>query len=171
MMKKTDMARLGKEDAIDLIGRQWMLVTAGTPQHFNTMTASWGGIGFLWGKPVVYVFIRPERYTHDFVEAQDRFTLSFFPEDCRQALALCGKKSGRDCNKVEEAGLSPVVLDNDTVGFAESRLSLVCRKLYKGHFEADRFIDKSQHDRWYNDRPGGGLHDVYVAEIEGIYES
>ena len=89
-MKKTDIKVLAKEDVIDLIANQWMLITAGTADKFNTMTASWGGVGYLWHKPVAYLFIRPERYTHEFVEANDRLTISFFPESQRRALQLCG---------------------------------------------------------------------------------
>lgn len=169
-MKQTDLARLGREDVIDIIGRQWMLVSAGTPEHFNTMTASWGGMGFLWGRPVAFVFIRPERYTHEFIEANERMTLSFFTEDYKKALTFCGTKSGRDHNKAAATGLVPVATEHGSVGFEQARLTLECRKLYKGHFEADEFIDKAQLERWYNDQPGGGLHDVYIVEIEAVYE-
>ena len=87
-MKQTDLSRLAKEDIISIIGKEWMLITAGDIQHFNTMTASWGGVGFLWGKPVAFVFIRPERYTHDFVEQYDRLTLTFFDEADKAARGL-----------------------------------------------------------------------------------
>ena len=71
------------ENFFEVIGKEWMLVTAGNKDHFNTMTASWGGIGFLWNKPVVYVFIRPERYTFEFIEKSEYFTLSFLGEENR----------------------------------------------------------------------------------------
>ena len=106
-MKQTDIQALAKEDAFKLIANDWMLVTAGTEDHFNTMTASWGGIGIPWNRPVAFLFIRPERYTHEFLEANERLSLSFFTEDYRKALQLCGSKSGRDMNKVEAAGLHP----------------------------------------------------------------
>ena len=107
-MKKTNYEILGKEDALNLIGKQWMLVTAGTSEKFNTMTASWGGLGWLWNKPVAFVFIRPERYTHGFIEASDCMTLSFYGEEYREALKICGTKSGRDIDKVAATGLTPV---------------------------------------------------------------
>ena len=97
-MKKADIARLGKEDVIKAIGKEWMLVTAGTPDKFNTMTASWGGVGYLWNKAVAFVFIRPERYTHEFVENNERLTLAFLGNENREILNFCGTKSGRDCN-------------------------------------------------------------------------
>ncbi len=89
-MKKTDVSRLGQEDVITLIGKEWMLVTAGTSERFNTMTASWGGIGFLWNRPVAFVFVRPERYTFGFIEKNERLTLSFLGEEHRDILNFCG---------------------------------------------------------------------------------
>lgn len=109
-------------NAIDMIGRQWMLVTAakdgareGDPcgKTYNTMTASWGGIGVLWGRPVAFVFIRPERHTFSFAEASDYMTLSFFGEERREALAYCGKTSGRDVDKAAACSLTPVFTEED----------------------------------------------------------
>ncbi len=168
-MTKKDISVLASENAFELIGKEWMLVTAGTQDNFNTMTASWGGIGWLWNKPVAFIFIRPERYTHGFIEANDRLTLSFYGEDYRKALQICGSKSGRDINKVEATGLTPEVLETGTMTFAEARMTLDCRKLFKSSMEAENFLDKAVLERWYNDQPGGGLHDIYVVEIEGLY--
>lgn len=169
-MKKTDIARLGKENAIDIISKEWMLVAAGTPDHFNMMTASWGGIGFLWNKPVAFVFVRPSRYTHEFIEQNDRLSLSFLGDDFRDVMNFCGTKSGRNCDKAKETGLKAVALDGGTVGFEQARLTLECRKLYKTAFKPEEFIDKKCLERWYNDKVGGELHDVYIVEIESVYE-
>lgn len=169
-MKQTDLSRLAKEDIISIIGKEWMLITAGDIQHFNTMTASWGGVGFLWGKPVAFVFIRPERYTHDFVEQNDRLTLTFFDEVDKDILNFCGTKSGRDYDKVKETGLRPVATPGGNVSFEQARLTIEGRKLYKTRLTADGFIDKAALERWYHDKPGGGLHDVYVVEIENVFE-
>lgn len=169
-MKKTTLKTIAKENAFELIGKRWMLVTAGNNDSFNTMTASWGGLGWLWNKPVAFVFIRPERYTHRFIEQSDRLTLSFYPEDYRYALQLCGSKSGRDTDKVAEAGLTPCFLETGAVTFAEATITLDCRKLFKASMNADCFIDKEVLRRWYNDHPGGSLHDVYIVEIEDVYE-
>ena len=128
-MENTNIEIIGKEDVFNLIGKQWMLVTAGTAEKFNTMTASWGGLGWLWNKPVAFVFIRPERYTHDFIEASDRLTLSFYDEEHRNILQFCGTKSGRDTDKVTSTGLLPLPLDSGTVTFSQARLTLDCRKL------------------------------------------
>lgn len=169
MMIKADIKTLAKEDAFELIGKQWMLVTAGTSEKFNTMIASWGGIGWLWNKPVAFIFIRPERYTHDFIEQNERVTLSFYSEDYRKALQICGSKSGRDINKAEATGLTPCSLESGAMTFEEARMTLDCRKLFKSSMKAENFLDKSVLERWYNDQPGGGLHDVYVVEIENVY--
>ncbi|MCD8186883.1 MAG: flavin reductase, partial [Rikenellaceae bacterium] len=74
---------------------------------FNTMTASWGAMGFLWNKPVAFVFVRPERYTFEFMEEYSAFTLSFMGKDQRHALKVCGSQSGRDSDKIADAGLKP----------------------------------------------------------------
>ena len=88
------------ENVFNAIGREWMLITAGRPEHFNTMTASWGGLGFLWNKPVAFVFIRPERYTYHFIESEDSVTLTFLGQAHRDIYNLCGKLSGRNTDKM-----------------------------------------------------------------------
>lgn len=168
-MKKQDISLLGKEDAFQLIGKEWMLITAGDSTSYNTMTASWGGLGWLWNKPVAFIFVRPERYTHDFIEKNDRLSLSFFSEDYKPALQICGTKSGRDGDKVKEAGLSPKSLESGLMTFDEARMVLDCKKLFKTEMTDSAFIDKELLARWYNEKPGGGLHTIYVVEIESVY--
>ncbi|MCQ2226248.1 MAG: flavin reductase family protein [Paludibacteraceae bacterium] len=168
-MKKQDISLLGKEDAFQLIGKEWMLITAGDSTSYNTMTASWGGLGWLWNKPVAFIFVRPERYTHDFIEKNDRLSLSFFSEDYKPALQICGTKSGRDGDKVKEAGLSPKSLESGVMTFDEARMVLDCKKLFKTEMTDSAFIDKELLARWYNEKPGGGLHTIYVVEIESVY--
>lgn len=168
-MEKKDISVLGKEDAFQLIGKEWMLITAGDSTSFNTMTASWGGLGWLWNRPVAFVFVRPERYTHEFIEKNERLTLSFFPVSMRPALQICGTKSGRDCDKVKEAGLTPVVMESGAMSFSEARMTLDCKKLFQTEMTEAAFLDKEIYNKWYSDQPGGGLHTVYVVEIEGVY--
>lgn len=115
-----------KDNTFKLIGDDWMLVTCGSHDNFNMMTASWGGLGVLWGKNVCYIFIRPSRYTYEFIEKNETFTLNFFDEEWRNALNICGKKSGRDIDKVKETGLTPVPC-NDTVGFEQARIIIECK--------------------------------------------
>ena len=169
-MKKCNIDRLAAENVIDLIGKEWMLVTAGTPEKYNTMTASWGGIGFLWGKPVAFVFIRPERYTHEFIENNEHLTLSFLGHEHQEIHSICGKKSGRNCDKVAESGLKPIATEKGNVTFEQSRLTLECRKMFTAPMSPEHFLDKTALERWYNDQPGGSFHQVYVVEIETVYQ-
>lgn len=156
------------ENFFQTIGKEWMLVTAGTPEHFNTMTASWGGIGWLWNKPVVFVFIRPERYTYQFMEQGDRFTLSFLGEENKEIHKICGSKSGREVDKVKETGLRPVVTGQGNILFEQGRLSLECRKLYATDLKEGEFVDRSLLTQWYG-TAHGGLHRLYVGEITAAW--
>lgn len=150
------------ENYIRLIADTWMLVTAGQTERFNTMTANWGGAGYLWNKPVVFVFIRPQRYTFEFTEQQESFTLSFLGESHREALSLCGKVSGRDVDKVKEAGLTPGLTAEGHIAFEEAELILDCRKMYAGYFRPEEFIDSALVEKVYAQ---GDFHKVYIAEI------
>ena len=126
-----------------------MLVTAGNAEKFNMMTASWGGLGFLWNRPVAFVFIRPQRYTFDFVERNEGFTLSFFGEEYRKVLQLCGTKSGREIDKVAETKLTPFATPSGNMAFEEASLVLDCRKCYTDMIEKGNFIDYETVARWY----------------------
>ena len=96
------------DNVFKLIGRDWMLITAGDERRCNTMTASWGGLGVQWNANVAVSFVRPSRYTYEFLEKGKYYTLSFFDSGYRRALQLCGSKSGRDTDKIKEAELTPV---------------------------------------------------------------
>jgi flavin reductase (DIM6/NTAB) family NADH-FMN oxidoreductase RutF len=145
------------------IASDWMLVTAGNKEKFNTMTANWGGAGHLWNKPVVFVFVRPERYTFQFMESSVGFTLTFFDENYREGLNLCGTKSGRDCDKVSEAGLTQHFTELGYPAFTEARLVLECRKLYANLLIRDAFLDNEPFRTHYSTK--GGLHKMYIGEI------
>jgi flavin reductase (DIM6/NTAB) family NADH-FMN oxidoreductase RutF len=146
------------------IGSDWMLVTAGTQEKMNTMTASWGCTGVLWGKPVAICFIRPQRYTHEFIEREDTYTLSFYGEAYRPQLSLCGAKSGRKVDKVAETGLTPAFTKVGTPYFEEAELVLECRKLYKDTFRPEHFLSSAIND-FYAD---GDYHDIYIGEIINV---
>ena len=152
---------------IDLIASDWMLVTAGNRQKYNTMTANWGGAGHLWNKPVAFVFVRPERYTYQFMEESEGFTLSFYDEAYRDALNLCGAKSGRDCNKVSEAKLTAHFTESGLPAFTEAKLVLECRKLYATMLKKEDFLDNQPLKTHYTTK--GGLHKLYIAEIEKVW--
>ncbi len=150
------------ESAFRLIGKEWMLITAGTPDNWNTMTASWGGMGELWFKPVVFTFVRPQRYTYEFVEREEVFTLSFFDESQRKTLNFCGSNSGRDCDKAAEAGLTPFSTESGSVAFEEARLVLECKKLYFQDINPEHFLDESIDTKYY---PEKDYHRMYVGEV------
>lgn len=166
-MKGINVSQL-QDNLFDAIGKEWMLVTAGTAEKFNTMTASWGGTGILWGKPVAFLFIRPERYTYEFIEKGETLTLSFLGEENKAIHKVCGSKSGRDTDKVAETGLQPIVTESGNITFRQARLTLECRKLYADMIEPDKFMDTSLIDRWYGEGHGN-FHKMYVVEIEHVW--
>ena len=166
-MNKLELSHIN-DNVFAAIGKEWMLVTAGNVGHFNTMTASWGCLGWLWNKPVAVIFVRPERFTHDFIESNDTLTLAFLGEspEATHAYAVCGSKPGRVTDKTAEAGLSPVATPEGSVTFEEARLTLQCRKLYKTTMRPEEMIDDDI-AQWYGKK--GGYHDVYVLEIANAY--
>lgn len=147
------------------IGQEWMLITAGKIENYNTMTASWGGLGVLWNLNVATCYIRPQRHTFKFAEEFDVFTLSFFPAEYKKALSYCGSHSGKDVDKAKETGLIPVETQNG-VSFKQASLILECRKLYAGNFNPDNFIQKSLVERNY---PKNDFHRFYIGEIIKVY--
>ncbi len=149
-----------------LIRDGWMLITAGNPESFNTMTASWGSLGELWGLEVATVYIRPQRYTKEFVDREELFTLSFFTEEYRKALQICGTKSGRDTDKVKEAGLTPMQTPSGSMAFREAYMILECRKLYVDQFDPACFVDQTIAGKIY---PTQDFHFRYIGEILNVY--
>ena len=117
------------QNPFSLIGKDWALVTAKNGDGCNTMTASWGGVGIMWNKPVTFAFIRPQRFTFGLLENEEYFSMSFYPEEYRKALTFCGTKSGRDVDKVKECGFTPNYSEKAPY-FEEAKLVLICRKLY-----------------------------------------
>ena len=148
------------DNVFRLIGQNWMLVTAGKREAFNTMTASWGGLGVLWNSPVSMIFVRPSRYTYEFIEREREYTLSFFGPEEKRALQICGSKSGRDIDKVKETGLTPL-FDQPAPYFEQARLVLICRKLYTHDLDPAAFLDPAIMGSYKN----GNYHRMYVGEI------
>lgn len=144
-----------------------MLITAGNKEKFNTMTANWGGIGYLWNKPVVFIFVRPERYTFEFIEKHASFTLSFLGEEHKDIHTICGSKSGKDTDKIKESGLIPFFDESGNIFFEQARFSMECKKLYAGTIQEINFIDQDIFQKWYTTK--GNPHQMYVAEITGMW--
>ncbi len=149
------------ENVFKLIGKDWMLISAGNSEKFNTMTASWGTLGVLWNKPIAICFVRPQRYTFEFIDKSDFFSLSFFSEKHRNALNICGKESGRDSDKIAKAGLHPTVDSNGIICYEEAKLILGCRKLYSGFIDPELILDESIHKLYNKD-----YHKLFIGEIK-----
>lgn len=158
---KTDVKTL-TDNTCKLIGDDWMLITAGNKDSFNTMTASWGMMGVLWFLPVAVCFIRPQRHTFQFMEQSELFTMSFFEEKHKNILQFCGNKSGRDVNKIKETGLTPLFTESGNIYFNEARLVLECRKLYAGSLKPEYFIDTTIIGQIY---PNKDFHKMFIGEI------
>jgi flavin reductase (DIM6/NTAB) family NADH-FMN oxidoreductase RutF len=160
---------------LDRIGHDWMLITAGNAKEdgsgdWNTMTASWGGLGILWGRDVAFMFIRPSRRTFSFANDNALFTLSFFEESYREALNFIGSNSGRDYDKAAKTGINPLVFGNSiaggkaegAIGFKEAKEIIVCKKLYTHDFDPAKFLDPPSIEKAYN---GRDYHRMYIGEI------
>lgn len=165
-----------------LFHKQWALVTAGTLDHYNSCTVSWGSFGTLWTRPdnrdgaVITVYIHPARYTIDFLKTQDTFTVSFFPPECKPALSYMGAHSGREGDKAAAAGLTPVAL-GDSVTFREATTTFLCRKLVQQPFDREALASSVQ--AYYRDNPksfppdASGQwepHWLFVGEIVQVEE-
>ena len=143
------------------IGKEWLLITAGNEEKCNTMTASWGAMGVMWGKNAVTIYIRPQRYTKEFVDREETFTISVLSEEYRKALNYCGTVSGKGIDKIKEAGLTPCYVEG-TAGIAEAEMIMVCRKMYHDDIKPQCFDDTSNDGRWY---PEKDYHTMYIAEV------
>lgn len=152
------------KNPFQLIGKDWALVTAGNQEKVNTMTISWGGVGVMWGKPVAFVFIRPQRYTKEFIDAQEELSLSFYDEKYRDMLSFMGSKSGRDLDKIKEMGLT-LNFEKKVPYFEEANMVLSLKKLYKQDLTKESFLDTSCITKWY---ANNDYHTMYVCEITDV---
>ncbi len=143
--------------------KKWALLTAGDKENFNTMTVSWGGLGTIWGKPVATVYVRTSRYTHDFMDNNEYFTVSFYPEECKKTLGILGSKSGRDMDKIHNSGLTAKELPQ-SVTFEEAEFTFVCRKLLRQRLEKENMVPEVA-KQFYD---GDALHDMYIGEVVEI---
>lgn len=147
------------------IGKDWFLLTSGDENGFNTMTVGWASMGVMWNKNVITAMVRPNRYTFEFMEKNDLFTVSFFGEENKNILGFCGSHSGRDCDKTAETGLTPVFTDG-TVAFKEAKLTFVCRKIYAQDLDINLVA--------LDVKPANGsdpIHKQFMGEIIKVYEN
>lgn len=155
-----------KENPFTLINKDWMLITAGDESKHNTMTASWGGVGELWGHYVSTIYIRPQRYTLEFLEKEDYYSLCFFGPEYREALTFCGRNSGRDVDKDASTGLTPL-FDQVAPYYEQAKLVFLCRKLYRQNMEEGCFLDPTVFAKNY---PQKDLHRMFIGEIVKVLE-
>lgn len=153
-----------KESPVELIADGWGLVTAGNEEKFNTMTVSWGALGEIWGKDAAFIFVRPQRYTYEFLEKEDIFTLSFYGAEYKDALRLCGSKSGRDIDKAAACGLTPVFTDGG-VTFEQAKYTVVCRKMASQFIDPAGFEDATIESNYAKK----DYHKIYIGEILKVY--
>lgn len=166
-----------KVNPFNLIGRDWMVISAGDEKAFNMMTASWGHLGALWGsgldgRATAEIFVRPSRYTDKFLNKKDCFVISFFNhEQYKKDLLYLGSHSGKDENKLSKTNLH-VIFKDGLPCFKEAYLTLICKKIYKGKIKKDAFIDKQILKNYYNGDSiynAASYHNVYVGEILKAY--
>jgi flavin reductase (DIM6/NTAB) family NADH-FMN oxidoreductase RutF len=150
----------------EMIGHDYLLLTAGNEESYNTMTIGWGAMGFIWQRPVFYVPVRPQRYTYEFMEKNSCFTVSYFGDEYREALSICGSKSGRDCDKVKLAGLTPLRTPFASVAFSEASVIFECRKIYFEDMNPENILDESI----LRNYPAKDFHRIYTGQIEKIWK-
>jgi len=165
MFKKID-PKQWKGNVFSLIGDQWLLITAGTAEDCNTMTASWGGLGILWGQPCATCYIRPQRYTKKFVDREEYFTLSAFGPEYRDALMLCGTKSGRDMDKIKACGLTVKTAECGAPYFEQAQLVIVCRKQFAQEMDPDNMPAEIREKEY----PKQDYHTLYIGQIVEMLE-
>lgn len=159
-LEKINLENIKIENPFKLIGSDWMLVTAGDEKRFNTMTASWGGLGVLWNKKVSFCFIRPQRFTFEFMEKNDYYSLSFYDSNYKDSLRICGTTSGREVNKVEKVGFTPCFKEIAPY-FEEAKLVFICKRLYTQFIDPRYMIEAKLESNYKNN----DYHKMYVGEI------
>lgn len=162
--KKIDADKI-PGNIIRQLSNDWMLITAGNDEKFNMMTASWGGLGVLWEKPLAFCFINPLRYTYQLMDQGTYYTISFYTEAYRDALQYCGSVSGKDTDKVKGSGLTPITMPSGSKAFEEAWLILECKKVLGQQLIPDAVFDQEVKEKW----AGKQLHKLFGGEIIGVW--
>lgn len=157
-----------KENLVKMISKDWMLVTAGTIDSYNMMTASWGFMGEMWGHDVAEIVVRQERFTKEFIDRTGRFTLTFFNGEMNKALAYMGSHSGRDMDKMHYEPLKPEQLPTGQITFCGARLVVECDVVYHDTLSPEKFTNPDLYTKWYEQTPGG-LHERYYGKIVRVW--
>lgn len=152
-------------NAYEMFHNRWALVTARKGDDFNTMTISWGEIGALWEQPVVTVYVKPCRYTYEFMESDDYFTVSFFPDTYRKDLAYLGRNSGRNEDKIAKTSLTVKNVANG-ITFNEAEITIVAKKIYYDDLKLERIPDFAVKANYLSETP----HRMYIGQIIEVIE-
>lgn len=152
---------------VKLYADDWMILSAGNDTAMNMMTIAWGGLGQLWGKPVVTVYVSTSRYTYQYMENNEYFTVTAFPEDYRDKLQYLGSVSGRDEDKIKGAGLTPEFTELGNPIYKEANLAIECKKIYSEQFQKN--LIPLEQRQWY-DETGTGVHVMYIGEIVHVWK-
>ena len=158
------------KNSVTLFEKDWMALAVGQKGDMNAMTIAWGGIGELWGKPVVTVYVRSNRYTYGFMERNKYFTVTAFPEYKRSALQYIGTHSGRDDkDKLQKAGLTPAFTELGNPIFEEANLAIECRIIYKAPFNLSAIVDEDTRNDYAGDK-SGSIHTMYIGEVVNAWK-
>ena len=152
---------------VQMIDKDWLALSAGEEGNMNLMTISWGSIGELWGKPIFTVYVSTSRYTYQFMEENEYFTVTHFPADMREKLSYLGRVSGRDEDKVAGAGLTAEFTQLGNPIYAEADLAIECKKIYAQQFDAA--LLPAEQREWYK-KTGMGIHYMYIGEIVHVWK-
>lgn len=144
--------------------KEWTLITAEKDGVVNTMTASWGELGHVWNKNSIIVYIRPQRYTKEFVDNSDYFSVTVFPEEYHDKLVYLGRTSGKEEDKIKKAGLT-VAYAEGVPYFEEAKLTIVGRKMYAEELKEEAFTDVDVRNQVYPERD---YHTLYIGEVTKI---
>ncbi len=153
-----------KENLVGAIADEWMLISAGNLESHNMMTASWGFMGEIWNEDSVVIAVRPQRYTMKFLDENDTFALSFYGDN-KLVHKVCGSESGRDVNKTEKIGLTPVC-EEGTVYFEEANRVIICKKQYVSRLDPEKFTDKEPLKCY----PNEDYHYMIIGKIVKVLE-
>lgn len=164
-MEEINIKNVKEFNPISKISKEWMLITAGDTEKANTMTASWGHFGYIWNKPTATIYIRQTRYTKEFVDNSDYFSLCFFSKEHRKDLGYLGTHSGRDEDKIGKTSLTIGYIDGVPV-FKEASLIFICRKTYSQDMKPECFHDRDCLKKNYEN---DSLHKLYIGEIIHTY--
>ncbi len=148
-------------------GFQWFqeaeLLAAGTKEKSNAMTIGWGGIGTLWGRPALTVYVAEKRYTKEFMDKAEYFTVMAFDVEKSNVLNYMGTKSGRDGDKALALGLHTAYTANGTPYYTEANMVIECKLMYAAPFDPNGFrsdVPKNMYGHF-----PAGIHTMYIGEV------